>query len=89
MLPDFIIKARFVVVGAALLRQLWQLLRRTEHPVPRAAIHSISGLVTLLLGNALGSLAGVGLGVNLLTVPVSAILGAPGVALLWGLRYVL
>ena len=89
MLPIFMVKALFVVVGAALLRQLWWFLRRTEHPVPRAAIHSLSGLTTLLLSNALGSLAGVGLGVNLLTVPVSAILGVPGVALLWGLRYIL
>ena len=89
MLPNYILKALFVVVGIGLLRQLWGLLRHARHPVPRTAIHGLAGLTTLLVGNTLGGLAGVGLGLNLLTVPVAAILGAPGVVLLWGLRYVL
>ena len=89
MLPNYILKALFVVVGIGLLRQLWDLLRHARHPVPRTAIHSISGLTALLVGNSLGSLAGVGLGLNLLTVPVSVLLGVPGVALLWCLRYIL
>ncbi len=86
-IPDYVLNALFVLVGLLLTRQLLFLLRRCRHPVPRFLLHAVMGLCLLLTANTLGGLFGLGLGLNAVTLPVSAGLGAPGVALLWALRY--
>lgn len=86
-MPDYIINAMFVLIGLMLLRQLIVLLPHARHPVPRFLINAVMGLSVLLIGNTVGALFGMGLGLNAVTVPVSAGLGVPGVALLWALRY--
>lgn len=86
-MPDYIVKALFVLTGLMLLRRLIALLPRAVHPIARFLINAMMGLCALLLGNTVGSLFGLGLGLNAVTVPVSAGLGVPGVALLWALRY--
>ncbi len=82
-------KALFVGVGALLMRRLWELTGRAAHPAARAAVHSVMGLAALLMSNTVGGLFGAGLGLNGLTLPVSAALGVPGVGLLWAVRYLL
>lgn len=86
-MPGYILDAAFVLTGALLMRQLVLLWRAVRRPVPRFFISAAMGLCLLLTGNTLGSLFGVGLGVNVVTLPVSTVLGVPGVALLWTLRY--
>ena len=86
---EHIYKGLFMTVGCALVWQLLWLLRHTQRKGARAALHGLLGLAALLMGNTLGTLNGVGLGLNWFTVPVSAILGAPGVALMWTVRYLL
>ena len=86
---DHIYKGLFMAVGCGLLWELCWLLRRAKHPVPRTVIHALCGLAALLMGNTLGTLFHRGLGLNWFTVPVSATLGVPGVALMWCVRYLL
>lgn len=86
-MPDYFFNALFVFTGLTLLRQLGLLISAARRPWVRAMMSGTAGLVMLLLGNTLGSLFGLGLGLNALTLPVSAGLGVPGVILLWALRY--
>ena len=89
-MSDPILKALFVTLGLALLYHLGALLPDAEEkPVLRLLIHAAAGLDTLLIANTVGALFGLGLGLNALTLPLSAGLGVPGVALLWALRYML
>lgn len=88
-MPDYVLKALFVLTGLLLLGQLWALLRRTADPLGRTALHALAGLTGLLAANGVGSAFGLGLGLNSLTVPVSAALGVPGVGLLWAIQYLL
>lgn len=86
-MPAYLTDALFVFVGLLLERQLFVLLRRARHPAGRFALHGLMGLDGLLIANTVGGLFGMGLGLNALTLPVSAGLGLPGVALMWALRY--
>jgi pro-sigmaK processing inhibitor BofA len=88
-MPDYVLKALFVVAGLGLLGLLRQLYCRSGAPVGRWLCQAVSGLCGLLVTNMVGSAFGLGLGLNALTVPVSAVLGPSGVALLWALRYFL
>jgi pro-sigmaK processing inhibitor BofA len=88
-MPDYILKALFVVTGLGLMELLRQLYRRAAAPVWRRLCQGVSGLCALLTANMVGSAFGLGLGLNALTVPVSAALGPAGVALLWALKYFL
>ncbi|MCD8088438.1 MAG: pro-sigmaK processing inhibitor BofA family protein [Oscillospiraceae bacterium] len=87
-MPDYMINALFVTCGLMLLVRLAELIRRAARPLLRLGLHGLTGLVLLLMGNTVGNLFGLGLGLNALTLSVSAALGAPGVALLWTVRYV-
>lgn len=87
-MPDYILRALFVFTGLLLIRQLIGLLPRARF-VPRALLHAVMGLAGLLIGNTVGALFGLGLGLNAVTLPISAGLGLPGVAALWALRYLL
>lgn len=89
MLPDYVLNALFVITGLMLLKQLYALLTVAQRRGTRAVLHAVGGLAALFTANTLGSLAGVGIGLNELTLPVSAVLGVPGVALLWGVKYLL
>ena len=84
-----LLKALLVTLGLALLYQLGDLLPYTRKPLSRCVLHAVMGLTLLLIANAVGSLFGLGLGLNAITLPVSAGLGVPGVALLWAIRYIL
>ena len=86
-MPDYVLKAMFVVTGLVLLWQAAELLRRPGRKFFRFCLHALSGLAGLLTANTLGTLLGVGLGVNAVTCLVSALLGLPGVGLMYGLRY--
>lgn len=86
-MPDYILKALFMVAGLGLLRTLAEILPYTRHPLGRFSIHGTAGLAALLMANTIGGLFGVGLGLNAVTLPVSAGMGVPGVALMWFLRY--
>lgn len=88
-MPDYMINALFVTCGLMLLVRLTELIRRAARPLLRLGLHGLTGLILLLMGNTVGSLFGLGLGLNGLTVTVSAALGGPGVALLWAVRYVI
>lgn len=86
-MPDYVLKAMFVLAGFVLLWLVYDLLKGTEKKLFRGFLHAMAGLAGLLTANTLGSLVGVGLGVNLVTCLVSAALGLPGVGLMFGLRY--
>ena len=85
-MPAYLLQALFIFVGLLLMRVLFPLLPRVGF-VPRLLIHAVTGLAGLLMANEVGALFGLGLGLNALTLPISAGLGLPGVALLWALRY--
>lgn len=89
MVPEPILKALFVTVGLLLVKLLYDLVRQVKSWPGRAALHALAGLTLLLTANALGALAGLEVGLNRLTLPVSAVLGAPGVGLLWAVKYLL
>ena len=89
MVPDYVLQALFVGVGLLALALAHGMLKGTAKWLPRLGLHAAMGLTALLCANCLGSLAGLGLGLNRLTLPVSAILGVPGVGLLWTIRYLL
>jgi len=86
-MPDYMINALFVLTGLLLLGQLFSLLPHIRSLWARALLHASAGIAALLLGNTLGSLFGFSVGLNALTLPVAAGLGAPGAAILWFLRY--
>jgi len=86
-MPDYVIKALFVLTGLLFLYKLLQLSPHTPHPLSRFLMSGAAGFTVLLLGNTVGGLFGMGLGLNAITLPVSIGLGAPGVILLWFLRY--
>ena len=89
MIPGYFLKALFVITGLMLIKQAYSLSARTKKWPPRALLHAVAGLAALFTANAVGSLAGLGVGLNGLTIPVSAALGAPGVGLLWAVKYLL
>ena len=86
-MPDYMIKALFVLTGLLLLAQIISLLPRVRSLWARALLHAPAGIAALLLGNTLGSLFGLSIGLNALTLPIAAGLGVPGAVLLWFLRY--
>jgi len=86
-MPDYVLNALFMVTGLGLLRILAEILPYARHPLGRFSIHGTAGLAMLLMANTVGGLFGAGLGLNAITVPVSAGMGIPGVALMWFLRY--
>lgn len=86
-MPDYILKALFVLTGILFLYLLAVLTPHIARRWVRFLMGSAAGLAVLLLGNTVGALFGVGLGLNAITLPVSAGLGVPGVFLLWFLRY--
>ncbi len=88
-MPDPVLKAMFVVTGLLLLWQTAALLRQPMKKFSRFCLHALSGLTGLLTANTLGTLLGLGLGVNAVTCLVSALLGLPGVGLMYGLRYLI
>ena len=85
-MPTYILRALFVLTGLMLLHVLTAILRRARRPAVRALLHAVMGLAALLMSNTVGDLFGARLGLNALTLPVCAALGAPGTALLWALR---
>ena len=89
ILPDYVLNALFVMTGLLLLNQIYALLPAARRRGTRAVLHGVGGMAALFTANTLGSLAGVGIGLNEFTLPVSAVLGVPGVALLWGIKYLL
>ena len=88
-MPEHIWKALFVGVGVLILALAHGMMRRTDDWLPRLGLHAVMGLAALLCANCLGTLAGLGVGLNRLTLPVSALLGIPGVGLLWVVKYLL
>lgn len=88
-MPDYLAKALFVVIGLLLERQLFRLLPHAAHPAARFLVNAVMGLAALLTANTVGSLFGAGVGLNAVTLPASAVLGLPGVALLWVVRYLI
>ncbi len=88
-MPEYLLKALFVVTGLLLAWQLYGLLGAAKWWLPRGLAHGAMGLAVLLTANAVGQLVGLGVGLNGFTVPVSAALGVPGVGLLWAVKYLL
>ena len=88
-MPDCFLNALFVVVGLMLIGRVWALAPHAKGWGARAALHAIAGLAALFTANMAGRLLGLGVGLNGLTLPVSAALGVPGVGLLWGIKYLL
>lgn len=86
-MPDYIFKALFVLTGLIFLYLLAVLTPHIVRRWVRFLMGSAAGLAVLLLGNTIGRLFDLGLGLNAITLPVSAGLGVPGVVLLWFLRY--
>lgn len=86
-MPDYILNALFMVIGLGLLNTLAALLPYTRHGLARFLIHGSAGIAFLFMANTVGKLFGAGLGLNAVTLPVSAGLGVPGVILMWFLRY--
>ena len=89
MIPDYITKALFVGAGLLILWLAYQMMRSAKDWLSRAGLHAVMGLPALLTANCLGTLLGLGVGLNRLTLPVSAALGVPGVGLLWAVKYLL
>ena len=89
MIPEPLLKALFVTAGLLLVKVLYDLVGQVKSWPGRAALHALAGLALLLTANALGALGGLGVGLNRLTLPVSAVLGVPGVGLLWAVKYLL
>lgn len=88
-MPDYLVKALFIVIGLLLQRQLILLLPHAAHPVASFIVSAVMGVAALLTANTVGSLFGVGVGLNAVTIPTSVVLGVPGVALLWVIRYLM
>ena len=88
-MPAFILKALFVLTGLMLMYELAVVSPHVRRPALRCAVHGVMGLCLLLIANTVGAVFGVGIGLNAMTLPVAAGLGAPGVVLLWAVRYLL
>ena len=88
-MPEYVLKALFVVMGLVLIWRAYALAPQMKTWLSRGCLHAMAGLAALLAGNTAGSLLGLGVGLNGLTLPVSAVLGAPGVGLLWAVKYLL
>ena len=88
-MPDYFLKALFAVVGLMLIERVYALAPHAKGWASRAALHAVTGLAALFTANTTGSLLGLGVGLNTLTLTVSAALGAPGVGLLWAVKYLL
>ena len=89
MIPDYILKALFVTAGLLLIKQACGLRGHAARFWSRTALHAVAGVAALFTANTVGSLLGLGVGLNELTLPVSAVLGTPGVALVWAVKYLL
>ena len=88
-MPAYLLKALFVAAGLGLIVLSYDLIRQVKSWPGRACLHAVAGLAGLFTANALGALVDLGVGLNMLTLPVSAVLGVPGVGLLWAVKYFL
>ena len=88
-MPEYLLRALFTAAGLGLVLLAYDLIRQVKSWPGRACLHATAGLAALFTANTAGSLLGLGVGLNGLTLPVSAILGAPGVGLLWAVKYLL
>ncbi len=89
MIPRYVLKALFVTAGLWLARMARECGRETQRRWAAWLFRALAGQAALLTANALGALKGLGVGLNGVTVAVSALLGAPGVSLLWAVKYLL
>ena len=88
-MPEYVLKALFVVMGLMLIKRAYDLAPHGKTWFSRGCLHAAAGLAALFTANAAGSLLDLGVGLNMLTLPVSAALGVPGVGLLWAVKYLL
>ena len=89
MISEPLLNALFVAAGLLLVKMLYGLMGQVRSWPGLAVLHALAGLTLLVTANTLGGLMGLGVGLNRLTLPVSAVLGAPGVGLLWAIKYLL
>ena len=89
MVPDDVLKALCAAVGLAFIWRALALAGQVKSGKGRAALHAASGLAALFTGDLVGALAGLRVGLNALTLAMSAILGVPGAALAWAIKYLL
>ena len=74
-MPDYVLKALFVVTGLSLI---WLCLSLSRHVGARAGRFGLGSVAGLF---------GFGVGVNWFSCAAAALLGLPGVGLLYALRY--
>ena len=89
MVPDNVLKALCAAVGLAFIWRALALAGQVKSGKSRAALHAASGLAALFTADLVGELAGLGVGLNALTLSLSAVLGVPGAALAWAVKYLL
>ena len=88
-IPDNVLKALCAGVGLVFIWRAGALAGQVKSWKGRTALHAASGLAALFTGDLVGALAGLGVGLNALTLAMSAVLGVPGVALAWAVKYLL
>ena len=86
-MPDYVLKALFVATGLSLIWLCLSLGRHVGARAGRFGLGSVAGLAGLFTANAVAGLFGFGVGVNWFSCAAAALLGLPGVGLLYALRY--
>ncbi len=82
--------AIWLILGAAVLCGVVMLLKIFGTPIRLAlklALNTLLGFAELVVLNFLGSLVGIGIGINLVNALVAAVLGIPGVFLLFLVKW--
>ena len=82
--------AIWLILGAAVLCGVVILLKIFGTPIRLAlklALNTLLGFAELVVLNFLGSLVGIGIGINLVNALVAAVLGIPGVFLLFLVKW--
>ncbi len=82
--------AIWLILGAAVLCGVVMLLKIFGTPIRLAlklALNTLLGFAELVVLNFLGSLVGIGIGINLVNALVVAVLGIPGVFLLFLVKW--
>ena len=78
-----------IIIAALLILAAFFILTKPLRMVVKLALNTVCGFVALIAVNYLGAFIGVTIGVNWLNAVVVGVLGVPGVALLFILRWLM
>jgi len=85
-MPDYVWKALLVLIGVLLVAEIGAVVGKVRSGFLRFILHGAAGLASLITANTVAAVFGAAVALNAVSFTVAALLGVPGVGLLYALR---